>query len=102
LCLDSSRNNKPDTVGASTPSGVKAVDSDTQESSLYKIARKIQLNAANHAEVIDKVVRYSKGNPGAIIAMLRMAVSPKYVSQQHVKLSPLYIDFRLSWGSIHE
>jgi hypothetical protein len=47
------------------------------------------------------IVQYSKGNPGAIIAMLRMAVSPKYVAQDHVKLSPLYIDFRLSWDETH-
>jgi hypothetical protein len=76
-------------------------DSETAREFALQIAHKIQLNAANHAEVIDKVVRYSKGNPGAIIAMLRMAVSPKYVAQQHVKLSPLYIDFRLSWGANH-
>jgi len=30
-----------------------------------------------------------------------MAASPKYVTQQHVKLSPLYIDFRLRWDATH-
>ncbi len=61
----------------------------------------MHLNAANRDEAIQKIVHYSKGNPGAIIAMLQMAASPKYVTEQHVKLSPLYIDFRLSWGATH-
>lgn len=65
------------------------------------VADTINLRAINHDEVIEKIVRLSKGNPGAIIAMLRMAASPKYMAHQHVKLTPLYIDFRLSWGAIH-
>ncbi len=64
-------------------------------------AQAMQLKAANREEVIEKIVRYSKGSPGAILAMLQMAASPKYVAHQHVKLSPLYIDFRLRWGAIH-
>jgi DNA polymerase III delta prime subunit len=76
-------------------------DSETAKEFAAQIARELQLNAANREEAIEKIVRYSKGNPGAIIAMLEMAVSPKYVAQQHVKLSPLYIDFRLSWGATH-
>ncbi len=64
-------------------------------------AHAVQLKAANREEVIEKIVRYSKGSPGAILAMLQMAASPKYVAHQHVKLSPLYIDFRLRWGAIH-
>jgi DNA polymerase III delta prime subunit len=76
-------------------------DFDTANEFAIQTAREMQLNAANRDEAIEKIVHYSKGNPGAIILMLRMAVSPKYVVQQHVKLSPLYIDFRLSWGSTH-
>jgi DNA polymerase III delta prime subunit len=76
-------------------------DSDTAKEFAMQTAREMQLQAANRDEAVEKIVRYSKGNPGAIITMLRMAVSPKYVAQQHVKLSPLYIDFRLSWGATH-
>jgi hypothetical protein len=61
----------------------------------------MHLNAANQDEAIQKIVHYSKGNPGAILAMLEMAASPKYVTGQHVKLSLLYIDFRLRWGATH-
>jgi DNA polymerase III delta prime subunit len=66
-----------------------------------RTAQEMHLNAANRDEVIQRIVHYSKGNPGAIIAMLHMAASPKYITQQHVKLSPLYIDFRLRWGATH-
>jgi DNA polymerase III delta prime subunit len=76
-------------------------DSDTAKEFAMRTAQEMHLNAANRDEAIQKIVHYSKGNPGAIIAMLQMAASPKYVTEQHVKLSPLYIDFRLSWGATH-
>ena len=76
-------------------------DSDTAREFAVRTAQQMHLNAANRDEAIQKIVHYSKGSPGAIIAMLHMAASPKYVTQQHVKLSPLYIDFRLRWGATH-
>jgi DNA polymerase III delta prime subunit len=76
-------------------------DWDTAREFAVRTAQDIQLSAANRDEAIEKIVRYSKGNPGAIIAMLHMAASPKYVTQQHVKLSPLYIDFRMRWGATY-
>jgi hypothetical protein len=76
-------------------------DSDTAREFALRTAEEMHLSAANQDEAIQKIVRYSKGSPGAIIAMLQMAASPKYVTQQHVKLSPLYIDFRLSWDATH-
>jgi DNA polymerase III delta prime subunit len=76
-------------------------DSDTAKEFAVRTAREVQLHAANRDEAIAKIVHYSKGNPGAIIAMLQMAAGPKYVAQQRVKLSPLYIDFRLRWGATH-
>jgi DNA polymerase III delta prime subunit len=76
-------------------------DSDTASEFAARTAQELHLSAANQDEAIQKIVHYSKGNPGAIVAMLHMAASPKYVTGQHVKLSPLYIDFRLSWGATH-
>jgi len=76
-------------------------DSDTATAFASRTAQQMHLNAANRDEAIQKIVHYSKGNPGAIVAMLQMAASPKYISQQHVKLSPLYIDFRLTWVGTH-
>lgn len=74
---------------------------DAAQECSSQVADRINLRAVNRDEVIEKVVRLSKGNPGAIVAMLRMAMSSKYMAQQHVKLTPLYIDFRLSWGATH-
>jgi DNA polymerase III delta prime subunit len=85
----------------SAKSALRNFDSDSAKEFAMLTAREMQLQAANRDEAIEKIVQYSKGNPGAIIAMLRMAVSPKYVAQDHVKLSPLYIDFRLSWSATH-
>ncbi len=76
-------------------------DSDTAREFAVRTAQEMRLNAANRDEAIQKIVHYSKGNPGAILAMIEMAASPKYITGQHVKLSPLYIDFRLRWGATH-
>jgi len=76
-------------------------DPDTAREFAVRTAQEMHLSATNRDEAIQKIVHYSKGSPGAIIAMLQMAASPKYVTQQHVKLSPLYIDFRLTWGATH-
>jgi hypothetical protein len=76
-------------------------DTETANEFAARMALEMRLYAANREEAIRKIAAYSKGNPGAIVAMLRMAANPKYVAQQHVKLSPLYIDFRLSWGATH-
>jgi len=64
-------------------------------------AETMHLQAANLSDVIRKIVIFGRGNPGAILTMLQMATSPRYVSEQQVKLSPLYIDFCLQWGISH-
>jgi hypothetical protein len=73
-------------------------DLATSRQFAVQVADKMQLKAANRDQAIEQIVRYSRGNPGAILAMLQMTVNPKYVARQHIKLSPLYIDFRLSAG----
>ena len=60
-----------------------------------KVVAQMGLTAANLDDVLQKVVRYSDGNPGAILSMLRMARSPKYGIDGHIAISPLYVDFRL-------
>jgi hypothetical protein len=64
-----------------------------------RTAQEMNLHAKNQEDLLDKIVGFSKGNPGAIHRMLEMASDRKYVVQEHVKLSPLYIDFRLQWGA---
>ncbi|MGB9232981.1 MAG: ATP-binding protein [Terriglobales bacterium] len=76
-------------------------DLDTAKEFALRRAEEMHLDAANREEAIQKIVHYGKGNPGAIAAMLQMAGSPKYITGQHVKLSPLYIDFRLRGDASH-
>ncbi len=54
------------------------------------------LTAANLDEFLPQVVIVSKGNPGAISAMLQMAAQPQYRKGEHIKTTPLQIDFRLT------
>jgi len=43
------------------------------------------------------LLEFSQGNPGAILSLLEMATHPKYRSADHIKITPLYLDFRLNW-----
>ena len=56
------------------------------------------LSGTNISEFLNKVLEFSAGNPGAIIAMIDMATHPKYRFDEHIKISPLYIDFRMNGG----
>lgn len=53
--------------------------------------------AGNLTEFANRVLELSRGNPGAITAMVKMAKSPKYHAGGQIMVSPLYIDFRLNW-----
>jgi hypothetical protein len=57
----------------------------------------VGLEASNQEELLDRIVELSHGLPGAIIALVRMSLLPKYRIGQYVMLSPLYIDYRLAW-----
>jgi len=71
-----------------------------KEFALYR-AQLMTLEGSNRDEAIAKIVNYSHGNPGAIVMMLNMAAEPRYVSQSHIKLGPLYVDFKLHWNGIY-
>jgi hypothetical protein len=57
------------------------------------------LTAENLAEFIERAVNLSGGNPGAILSLVELAKQPKYRSEGQVKITPLYIDFRLRWDA---
>jgi hypothetical protein len=63
-----------------------------------EVARHTNLKADNAEEFLRRLVRYSQGNPAAIITMVKMAAQSRYRSADQIKLSPLYIDFRLNSG----
>lgn len=63
----------------------------------HELVSRAGLSAPNLGEFLDKVVQFSAGNPGAIRSLIEMANYPKYRSDDHIKITPLYIDFRLNW-----
>jgi hypothetical protein len=65
-------------------------------------SERVGLLAANLNEFLNKVVELSEGNPGAILAMLNMALQPRYRFQESIKTAPLYIDFRINWAPVRE
>jgi hypothetical protein len=63
----------------------------------HEVVRRTNLTASNINEFLDKILQFSEGNPGAIVALVETARHPKYRSEEHIKISPLYIDFRMNW-----
>jgi AAA ATPase domain len=57
------------------------------------------LTAENVAQFLDRVVEYCDGNPGAMLQMIRMAKAPKYLHENQIKITPLFIDYRIAMVS---
>lgn len=64
------------------------------------VANKLGITANNRQQFLDRVIEYGKGNPGIILALLRKGAQEKYRAGDHIKIVPLYIDFRLEWNAI--
>ncbi|MFZ0301799.1 MAG: hypothetical protein WAL75_03905 [Terracidiphilus sp.] len=58
-------------------------------------ARKTDLRAANLDEVLRFFVDSSKGNPGAIIQLVKMAQFTRYRVDDQIKSHVLYLDYRM-------
>jgi len=54
------------------------------------------LQAENLDEFLEQTITSTAGNPRGILAMVRMAATPKYRLDERIKITPLYIDYRLS------
>ena len=54
------------------------------------------LRADNLPQFLDRVVDFSGGNPGAILRMIQMATEPEYSRENQIKITPLYIDYKLA------
>jgi hypothetical protein len=57
------------------------------------------LSAENMDDFLRAILAVSGGNPGAILRLVKMAKLSTYRSADHIKLTPLCIDFRLNWRS---
>jgi AAA+ ATPase superfamily predicted ATPase len=75
---------------------LKNFDSATAQKFAEEIVQRAGLRASNINEFIGKVLDLTEGNPGAIVAMLQMAAYPRYRSDEHIKITPLYVDFRMN------
>jgi hypothetical protein len=79
---------------------IRNFDDASAEQFAHEMIKRRGLSSANMAEFLKKVLKFSAGNPGAILTMIDMARYPKYRSDEHIKISPLYIDFRMNGGVI--
>jgi hypothetical protein len=75
---------------------IRNFDDEIAERFAREIVERVQLSATNMSEFLEKVLEFSSGNPGAIVALIDMATYPKYRSAEHIKITPLYIDFRMN------
>lgn len=78
---------------------LKNFASATAERFTQAVIERTNLSASNLQQFLAKMLKLSQGNPGAILSMLQMAKNPKYRTDEHIKISPLYIDFRMHWVS---
>jgi len=76
--------------------GIRNFDPETAAQFAQRRADAESLQAENMAQFLEKVVEYSDGNPGAMLQMVRMAKAAKYLHQGHIKVAPLYIDYKLT------
>jgi len=78
---------------------IKNFDSDTAKAFALEVCEQQQLEAENLHSVLGSMIKSSEGNPGAIIRMIAMAKQSKYRNEDHIKWSPLYIDFLMEWAA---
>jgi len=77
---------------------IRNFDSDTAKTFALELCEQQQLTGENLSSVLDSLVKSSEGNPGAIRRMIAMAKQAKYRNEDHIKWSPLYIDFLMEWA----
>jgi hypothetical protein len=74
---------------------IKNFDPETAREFAQLAAKDHTLSAENLSDFLTRMVEFSEGNPGAIASMIDMATMSKYRLEDHIIVSPLYIDFRL-------
>ena len=78
---------------------IRNFNPESAEEFAREIVKNLGLSAENMTEFLEKVLEFSSGNPGAILTLLEMGGFPKYRADQHIKITPLYIDFRMNWNA---
>jgi len=75
---------------------VRNFDSETARLFAAACAEEQKLAADNLPQFLDKVVEYSDGNPGAMLRMISLAKNLKYSHGNQIKITPLYIDYKIA------
>jgi AAA ATPase domain len=78
---------------------IREFDSSTARRFACEVITRRGLTASNLSEFLDKIVEFSGGNPGAILGLVERAMHLKYRSDERIKITPLYIDFRMNWNA---
>ena len=79
---------------------VRNFDNTTAERFAREMITRTRLSGTNIGDFAEKLLGLSEGNPGAMLTMIDMAACSKYRSDEHIKISPLYIDFRIYGGVV--
>jgi GTPase SAR1 family protein len=74
-------------------------DPELAEQFAATLARREGLHAENLTQFLERVVEYSDGNPGAMLRMIRLARDPRYFHEKQIKVTPLYIDYKIAMVS---
>jgi DNA polymerase III delta prime subunit len=77
---------------------IRNLENSVAEQFAREVVARTKLTASNINEFLDKILEFSDGNPGAIVTLVETAKNPKYRSDEHIKITPLYIDFRMNWS----
>jgi hypothetical protein len=78
---------------------IRNFEKSIAEQFVQTLIKRNGLDAANLEDFVGKVLDFSGGNPGAIVSLINLARQPKYRSDDNIKITPLYIDFRLAWDA---
>jgi len=83
--------------GRSEKYEIRNFEKSVAEQFAREVVRRTNLTASNLDGFLAKILQFSEGNPGAIVALVETAKHPKYRSEEYIKISPLCIDFRMNW-----
>ncbi|HUK48873.1 MAG TPA: ATP-binding protein [Terriglobales bacterium] len=78
---------------------IRNFDNSTAEQFAREMITRTSLSAPNLNDFVSRILEFTDGNPGAIVSLIQMAKYPKYRSDEHIKITPLYIDFRMNSGA---
>ncbi len=79
--------------------GLRNFDPELASEFAATYARREGLEAGNLGRFLEKIVEYSGGNPGAIVRMIRLARDPQYFHEHQIKITLLYIDYKIAMVS---